>query len=107
ADPAAAALDLGQLLATLSDVFLQPNLRPADLVDRRGLQMVGIDERLDARDEGLAEGDIARGGSGLDHRLALPGGGLAFVVREGCLERAAQCGAAASRPQRRIYLERD
>ena len=107
ADPAAAALDLGELLAALTDVLLQPNLRPADLVDRCGLQVIGVHELLDAPDEGFAEREVARGRSSLDHRLALPRGGLASVVREGRLERPAQCGAAASRPQRRIYLERD
>ena len=54
ADASAPALDLGQLLATLPDVFLEPNLRPANLVDRRRLQTIGIHEWLDPRDEGLA-----------------------------------------------------
>ena len=51
ADAAASALDLGQLLAALTDVLLEADLRAADVVDRGGLEPLGVHERRHARDE--------------------------------------------------------
>ena len=51
ANAAAAALDLGELLAALADVLLEPHLRPAHVVDRGGLEMRRIHEGLDPGDE--------------------------------------------------------
>jgi hypothetical protein len=106
-DAAASALDLDELLAALPDVLLEPNLRPADVVDRGRLEPVRVHERLDALHERPPELEVAGCGAGLDHGLALPGGRLAFVVGEGRVQGSGQCRAAASRPQRRIHLERD
>ena len=83
ADAPAAALDLGELLAATPDVLLEPDLRAADLVDRGLVEVARVDELAHALDERGGEGQVARGGARLDHRLALPGGGLALVVREG------------------------
>ena len=107
ADAAPAALDLDEVLAALADVLLEPNLRPPDLVDRRGLEMRGIDGRGDAVDEGVAEREVARRRPRLQHRLALPHGRPALVVRERGVERAAQRAGATARPQREVDAQRD
>ena len=107
ADAAAAALHLGELLAAAPDVLLEADLRAADLVDRGLVQIARVDEAGDAVDEGVAEGRVARHRARLDHRLALPGGGLAFVVREGGVERARERSGATTGPQAEVDPERD
>ncbi len=82
ADPAATALDLRELLPAATDVLLQPDLGPTDVVDRAGLQLLRVDERRHAVHERRADPRIARDRARLDHRLPLPGGRLALVVLE-------------------------
>ena len=55
ADAAAAALDLGELLAAAPDVLLEPDLRAADVVDRGLVEVLRVDELGDAVDERRAE----------------------------------------------------
>ena len=45
ADPAAAALHLGELLAPGPDVLLEPHLDAADVIDRGLVQLPRVDER--------------------------------------------------------------
>jgi hypothetical protein len=107
ADPAAAALDLDELLPALTDVLLEPHLGAADVVDRAGRELGGIHERLDAPQERLAELGVARDRASLDQRLAFPGRRLALVVREGPLERAAERPCPSPGPQADVDSERD
>ena len=107
ADAAAAALHLGELLAAAPDVLLEADLRAPDVVDRGLVQVARVDRAGDAVDEGGAEGCVARGRARLDHRLALPGGGLAFVVGEGGVERARERSGAAARTETEVDPERD
>ena len=107
ADPAAAALDLGQLLAAAADVLLQAHLRAADLVDRAGLELHRVHERGHAVDELRAEPRVAGDAARLDHGLALPHGRVPLVVAEHGLERPAEEPGPAARPQRRIDAQRD
>ena len=107
ADAAAAALDLGELLAATPDVLLESNLRTPNVVDRGLVQILRIDELGDAFDERVAEPFVADRGSRLDHRLAFPGGGFAFVVGERGGQRANERARAAPRPEGEVDAERD
>ena len=106
-DPSAAALDLGELLAPTPDVLLEPDLGAADLVDRGLVEVARVHELADALDERGGEGQVARGGTRLDHRLAFPGGGLALVVGEGRSERSGERPGAAAGPKGEVDPERD
>ena len=107
ADAAAAALDLGELLAATPDVLLESHLRTPNVVDRGLVQILRVDELGDAFDERVAEPFVADGGSRLDHRLAFPGRGFALVVSEGGGQRANQRARAAPRPEGGVDAERD
>ena len=71
------------------------------------MQLLGVDEPGDAVDERSAEREVAGGRARLDHRLALPRGGLALVVRERCRQRAHQHAAPPARPEREVDTEGD
>ncbi len=107
ADAAAAALHLGELLAAAPDVLLEPDLRSPDVVDRGFVQVPRIDELGDPFDERIAERSISHRGSGLDHGLAFPGGGLAIVVRERGGQGANQGSGATPGSERQVDPEGD
>ncbi len=107
ADAAAAAFDLRELLAATPDVLLEPDLRAADLVDRGLVEVARIRELAHALDERGGEGQVARGGARLDHRLAFPGGGFALVVRERRSERSGERPRPTARAERQVDPERD
>ena len=51
ADPAAAPLDLGELLAAPADILLQTDLGAPDVVDRADAELLRVDEGRHALDE--------------------------------------------------------
>ena len=95
-DAAAAALDLGELLASLADVFLEPHLRASHIVDRGGCELGRVHERLDPLEEPGTDLRVARDRPRLDHGLALPRRGLAARSRRGSPRATAERAVAAS-----------